>query len=87
MERISHRELRNNSGEILRQVQEGKVFEITNNGVVVAQIVAPQHAGRLNVAIPASSNAPLSEYAPIPLPGGKSVVDILIEERDRERGL
>lgn len=86
MDRISHRELRNNSAEILRQVQEGKVFEITNNGVVVAQIVAPQHEGRLDIAIPASSDAPLSEYEPIALPGGKSVVAMLIEERDKERG-
>ncbi len=87
MDRISHRELRNNSGEILRRVQDGEVFEITNNGVVVAQIVAPQSEDKLDVAIPALSKEPLSHYDPIPLPGGKSVVAMLIEERDKERGL
>lgn len=38
---ISHRELRNNSAEILRRVVAGEVFEITNHGVVVAELRAP----------------------------------------------
>ena len=33
---ISHRELRNNSGEILRAVAAGESFTITNNGAPVA---------------------------------------------------
>jgi len=35
---ISHRELRNDSGRILRAVAEGESFVITNNGVGVARI-------------------------------------------------
>ncbi|HEX4059308.1 MAG TPA: type II toxin-antitoxin system prevent-host-death family antitoxin [Galbitalea sp.] len=33
---IAHRELRNNSSEILRQVRSGETFHISNNGEVVA---------------------------------------------------
>ena len=36
---ISHRELRNNSGEILRAVVAGESFTITNNGQPVAELV------------------------------------------------
>lgn len=50
MERIAHRELRNNSSAILRRVAEGESFEITNHGVVVAVIAAPAAGtGRLEV--------------------------------------
>jgi prevent-host-death family protein len=35
---ITHRELRNESGRILREVQEGQTFIITNNGEPVAAI-------------------------------------------------
>lgn len=35
---ITHRELRNDSGRILREVQEGQSFIITNNGLPVAAL-------------------------------------------------
>jgi len=35
---ITHRELRNESGRILREVQEGQTFIITNNGEPVAAL-------------------------------------------------
>lgn len=35
---ISHRELRNNSGEVLRAVAAGETFVITNNGEPVAEL-------------------------------------------------
>jgi prevent-host-death family protein len=41
VERIAHRELRNNSSEILRRVAEGESFEITNHGEVVAVLGPP----------------------------------------------
>lgn len=88
MERISHRELRNNSGEVLRQVQEGHMFEITNNGVVVAQLVPPTHNSRRpQIAIPATSVAPLDAFTPVTLTNGVSAVAQLIAERDAERGV
>lgn len=39
---IPHRELRNNSSEILRQVQAGETIEVTNHGDVVAVLIPPQ---------------------------------------------
>jgi prevent-host-death family protein len=41
VERIPHRELRNNSAEILRRVAAGESFEITNHREVVAMLVPP----------------------------------------------
>ena len=38
---IPHRELRNNSSVILREVQSGETFQITNNGKVVAVLIPP----------------------------------------------
>jgi prevent-host-death family protein len=38
MQTIAHRELRNNSAEILRGVQAGETYEVTNNGHVVARV-------------------------------------------------
>jgi antitoxin (DNA-binding transcriptional repressor) of toxin-antitoxin stability system len=40
--RITHREMRNQSGDILRRAAAGEIFEVTNNGVVAAQIGPPQ---------------------------------------------
>jgi len=35
---ITHRELRNESGRILREVQQGQTFIVTNNGEPVAAL-------------------------------------------------
>ncbi len=49
--RIAHRELRNNSSEILRRVASGEVMEITNHGDVVAIIspALPESAPRVRI--------------------------------------
>ena len=39
VESLSHRELRNRSGEVLRAVEAGESFTITNGGVPVARLV------------------------------------------------
>ncbi|RAX20246.1 prevent-host-death family protein [Actinomyces sp. Z5] len=39
IERLSQRELRNESARVLREVGEGRSFVITNSGVPVARIV------------------------------------------------
>lgn len=44
MERVSHREMRNRSGEILRRVEAGESFEITNHGRPAARIVPTDDA-------------------------------------------
>lgn len=41
MRTISHRELRNNSSEVLRQVRSGEIVEVTNHGEVAAVLVPP----------------------------------------------
>lgn len=41
MRTISHRELRNNSAEILRAVGAGEIIEVTNHGEVAAVLVPP----------------------------------------------
>jgi prevent-host-death family protein len=41
MRTISHRELRNNSSEILRAVSAGETIEVTNHGQVAAVLVPP----------------------------------------------
>lgn len=38
---VTHREMRNQSGEILRRAAGGETFEITNRGQLVARIVPP----------------------------------------------
>jgi len=41
MRTISHRELRNNSAQILREVRAGEIIEVTNHGEVAAVLVPP----------------------------------------------
>lgn len=43
-ERLAHRDLRNRSAEILREVAAGATYEITNHGDVVA-VLSPPAAG------------------------------------------
>jgi prevent-host-death family protein len=38
---IAHRELRNNSSAVLRDVEAGETIEVTNHGTVVAVLVPP----------------------------------------------
>jgi len=38
---IPHRELRNNSGAVLRDVQAGETVYVSNNGEVVAVLIPP----------------------------------------------
>ncbi len=41
MRTVTHREMRNQSGEILRRVADGETIQITNHGEVAALIVPP----------------------------------------------
>ncbi len=38
---VTHREMRNQSGEILRYVADGETIQVTNNGRIAALIVPP----------------------------------------------
>ena len=48
---IPHRELRNNSSEVLRQVQAGETIEITNRGEVVAVLIPPPRHARVALRV------------------------------------
>jgi prevent-host-death family protein len=48
-QRLAHRELRNRSAEILRDVAAGATYEVTNHGEVVAVLSPPATAGHLRV--------------------------------------
>ncbi len=48
-ERLAHRELRNRSSEVLRQVAAGATYEITNHGVVVAVLSPPDRTVDLRI--------------------------------------
>ena len=41
MRTVTHREMRNQSGEILRDVADGETIQVTNHGQVAALIVPP----------------------------------------------
>jgi prevent-host-death family protein len=81
VERIPHRELRNNSAEILRRVTEGESFEITNHGEVVAILQPP---GRESLRIyPATRKGGWSELRPAKGTGESTqkILDELREDR------
>lgn len=44
MRTVTHREMRNNSGEILRAVAAGESVQVTNNGEVAAVLSPPSRA-------------------------------------------
>jgi prevent-host-death family protein len=48
---IPHRELRNNSSQVLRDVAAGETVEITNHGQVVAVLVPPPRASHGSLRI------------------------------------
>lgn len=47
MRTITHREMRNNSGEILRAVAAGETVQVTNNGQIAA-VISPPSSGSLD---------------------------------------
>jgi prevent-host-death family protein len=51
-EKLAHRDLRNRSSEILREVASGATFEITNHGKVVAVLSPPPERVELRIRAP-----------------------------------
>ncbi|MCY7404893.1 MAG: type II toxin-antitoxin system prevent-host-death family antitoxin [Cryobacterium sp.] len=80
---IPHRELRNNSAEVLRAVEAGETFQITNHGEVVA-VLSPPPAPPLSGIkhYPARKRGRLSDVQRRTIPGGTgAILDELREER------
>jgi prevent-host-death family protein len=50
-EQLAHRDLRNRSSEILREVASGATFEITNHGKVVAVLSPPPASRNLRIRV------------------------------------
>jgi prevent-host-death family protein len=81
MERLAHRDLRNRSSEILRDVAAGASYEITNHGEVVALLTPPAPGGRLRVRR-ATSRIPFSQINRVRRPEPvQSALDDLRGER------
>lgn len=80
MATITHRELRNNSADVLRRVAAGEAMEVTNHGVVVAYL-SPTATPMLPfpVSRPARRNGGWSALPKVALK--RSVSEIIDDER------
>ena len=82
-ESLSQRELRNESGRVLRAVGEGQSFVLTNRGVAVGRIVpldAP--APTLPIARPAKRVGGWAALKPQPSEGDRPMAQIVDELRE-----
>ncbi|UNX56137.1 type II toxin-antitoxin system prevent-host-death family antitoxin [Georgenia sp. TF02-10] len=81
MATITHRELRNNSADILRRVAAGEAMEVTNRGVVVAYLSpAATPVLPFPVSRPARRSGGWSALPKVAL--GRSVSEIVDDERE-----
>ncbi len=84
MEKIAHRELRNNSSSILARVGAGESFEITNNGVVKA-VISPAKSTSLERLLEGGAvrvaRTPISEILDLPRDRGLDSLDVLTDLR------
>jgi len=80
---ITQRELRNDSGEIMRALDRGESFVVTRNGVAVGELV-PLRRRRF---VPAQAAvAAMSGAAPIDAERFRADVDALVEQDPTPRG-
>lgn len=83
IERLSQRELRNESGRVLRAVGEGHSFVLTNRGIPVGRIVpldAP--AAALPIVRPAKRVGGWAALKPQPEQGDRPMSRIMDELRE-----
>lgn len=86
MRRIPHRELRNNSSQILDDVKNGQIIEVTNHGEVVAVLIPPTAtpyeqllaAGRVRISRPGRAQR-FSDICA--RPSDRDALDVLSEMR------
>ena len=78
-EKLAHRDLRNRSSEILREVAAGATFEITNHGKVVAILSPPPVSRGLKIRA-ARIRGGFAELPP-PVSRAESVQDALDDLR------
>ena len=80
MQTITHRQMRNDSASVLRQVQAGQSFAVTNNGAEIAWLSPPTPRGTLRVQRPATSRGGFTALLAAPA-AGPSNAEILAELR------
>ncbi len=78
MQRITQRELRNQSGEIMRRLDEGEDFLVTRNGVAVAELM-PNRRRRF-----VKTEAVLGAFADAPALDGKAFRDEVDQVLDQD---
>ena len=83
---LSQRELRNESGRVLRAVSEGQSFVVTNRGVPVARIVPLEEpAPALRIVRPARRQGGWAAVGIARKAGAPSLAEILDELREDRR--
>ena len=86
MESVSQREMRNNSGELLRRVAEGESVLVTNNGVPAAVLVPAGSDIRSRLAAAGRLRAGTGlDLGALPSPVSAPVSTEQLLERDRGR--
>lgn len=78
MNTISQRELRNNSGEIMRGLERGETYQITNRGVLVGTLLPAQRSELESVTV--RSGTQVMEF-PVGVRRDETVMSILDELR------
>ncbi len=80
---ITQRELRNDSGEIMRALDRGESFVVTRNGVAVGELVSL----RRRRFVPAEAAvAAMSGAAPVDVERFRADVDTLVNQDPTPRG-
>ncbi len=78
---IPHRELRNNSSEVLRRVQAGETLQVTNHGEVVA-VLSPAAQGIAPRVVPAKRRGDFASIRRVrSVETVRDALDALREER------
>lgn len=83
MREITQRELRNESGDIMRALDRGETFVVTRNGVPVGEL-APVQRHRFvaaDVAVTAFASAPAIDFGRL-----RAELDGLVDQRPNPRG-
>lgn len=87
METISHREMRNNSAEILRRVEAGEEFQVTNNGHPAAYITPVRRATLDELDASGGARPPTLPAAEVlsivPVPADVTTSEIIEDARGR----
>ncbi|MGI9156563.1 MAG: type II toxin-antitoxin system Phd/YefM family antitoxin [Marmoricola sp.] len=74
MKTVSHRELRNQSAQVLREVAGGETYTVTNHGTPVARLSPPVEESDLRCVRPAKARLSYSEMRRVALRSATSEI-------------